>query len=189
MASTALDKKCILYDSQAEASSPGAVTASSQLGLHRKTSTESLLSPLRSATSELNHLTPKNNPTSAFNSPLAAIREESSTSPVKSTASNQASNDEVFSTPVPPSHHSTQVGSSSQVPRPPPLPVAGVAGFSPRQVTSASLASTPTNSQATKQSSVDPGPNHAATGWGGPAGMSDVRAMMLAFPDTLTDTT
>ena len=93
---------------QAEASSPGAVTASSQLGLHRKTSTgmdtyccfnsnssfsnqnrakcvsviidhtwtstESLLSPLRSATSELNHLTPKNNPTSAFNSPLAAIR-------------------------------------------------------------------------------------------------------------------
>ena len=92
---------------QAEASSPGAVTASSQLGLHRKTSTgmdtycinsnssfsihkrakcvsviidhawtstESLLSPLRSATSELTHLTPKNNPTSAFNSPLAAIR-------------------------------------------------------------------------------------------------------------------
>jgi len=130
---------------QAEASSPGAVTASSQLGLHRKTSTESLLSPLRSATSELTHLTPKNNPTSAFNSPLAAIREESSTSPVKSTASNQASNDEVFSTPVPPSHHSTQVGSSSQVPRPPPLPVAGVAGFSPRQVSSVSLASTPTN--------------------------------------------
>ena len=41
---------------------------------HAWTSTESLLSPLTSATSELTHLTPKNNPTSAFNSPLAAIR-------------------------------------------------------------------------------------------------------------------
>ena len=44
-----------------------------------------------------------------------------------------------------------------------------------------------TCSQATKESSIDPGPNHA-TASGGPA-MSDIRAMMLAFPDTLTDTT